>query len=289
MQIKGWSLTSILLLLPALSCTILRLPDCGKFDGAWTKFYSGKVLRKSKHSLVHHVTFEQCAVKCMFYPKCKSISVKDEEKMCMIHHSRHNENGTKLEMEKGWTHVETNDTLRNLGAYCQVNQPCQHGRCEDTCEPKQYKCQCDDHNWKPQATNVCFGAKGDSYGRFNFRDSGRLVKLKLTHRGEKLINCREGIKRTRWGCDINMEEIYVATTNEENNIFFPREPPTKTKTHYTLSGFNGNSTFLEFKSYNKSITVGEEFRIWYIQDLKKIRDGDNVGMSCADVSAIICD
>lgn len=43
-------------------------------------------------------------------------------------------------------------------------------------------------DWKLQVTNVCFGAKDDSYGNFTLTHTGTLTKLKLQHKGEGTLN-----------------------------------------------------------------------------------------------------
>ncbi|XP_057302169.1 uncharacterized protein LOC130636452 [Hydractinia symbiolongicarpus] len=134
------SLCFLLLLCYTLKALILRLPECNKFDAAWTEFYYDEILKGSKHSLVSDHTMEQCLKKCMLYPKCKSVSIKENEKLCMLHHSRHGDEGVALEIAEGWTHIETDDTVQNFGPYCNANKPCEHGICVDTCDGEQYEC-----------------------------------------------------------------------------------------------------------------------------------------------------
>lgn len=116
--LTSWNFLIILLLSTFYSTRseILRLPQCGKFDAAWTNIYEGKCLTESTHSLVSNTSYEQCLVTCMLYPKCKSISIKEDAGLCMLHHSRHDENGTKLEINDGWVHIETDDKLQNVSS-----------------------------------------------------------------------------------------------------------------------------------------------------------------------------
>lgn len=94
------------------SSKILRLPACGKYHAYWTKIYDGKKLQHSNYSLVSGVDYQECVIKCMYYPKCKSVSIN--ENLCMLHHNRHDENGTLLISEEGWTHVETDNMTKNV-------------------------------------------------------------------------------------------------------------------------------------------------------------------------------
>lgn len=146
-----------------------------------------------------------------------------------------------------------------------------------------------DNDWKLQARNVCFGAKGDSYGNFTLTHTGILTKLKLQHKGEGTLNCnvdRSNIV-SRWGCHENLLWIIIAITNKENKIIFPKPPPSQP--YYFLPGYHGNSMFLVFNSYNITATSGDELRIWFLGDLRDWFEKYTSGTSCADVHAVFCD
>lgn len=54
---------------------------------------------------------------------------------------------------------------------------------------------------------------------------------------------------------------------------------------YRLSNTDVNSTELIFNKLSTplSVSTGQEFRIWYLQDWKKCYEDDNSGQTCADV------
>lgn len=284
-----------LILLYVCSGKILRLPDCGKLDAAWTKFYYGKKLKGSLYSIISEVTFQDCAIKCILYPRCKSISINDHERLCMLHHSRLNESGITIEIAEGWTHIETDNEIQNLGPFCATHKPCQHGQqCEDTCHSPQYKCKFRENNWILQATDMCFGAKDDSYGKFNITHNGRLVSLRFRHKkGTVTCNNERSPVGSRWGCWKFPESINIAiTTGMTSNFNQPvisKDVINETNYKYKLPGFDGNSPVLTITGYNQTVQAGEELRVWYNQDLNNHSEDNNDGMSCADIYAVFSD
>ncbi|XP_057296701.1 uncharacterized protein LOC130625618 [Hydractinia symbiolongicarpus] len=179
-------------------------------------------------------------------------------------------------------------TTENV-SYCDTVKPCKYGRCENTYDGTQHKCHCNVDDWKLQTTNVCFGARDDSYGNFTLRHTGTLKKLKLQHTGETTLNCyvpgATGV--SLWGCDYtNEQEIWTAITDINNVIIFPNSNPKK---YYYLSGYHGNSPYLEFDHINKPAIKGDELRIWYLPDLRGLSENYRSGSSCADVYAVFCD
>ncbi|XP_057292244.1 uncharacterized protein LOC130614803 [Hydractinia symbiolongicarpus] len=280
-----------LTLLYLCSGKILRLPDCGKLDAAWTKFYYGKKLKGCLYSIISEATFQDCAIKCALYPKCESISMNDHERLCMLHHSRHNESGITFETAEGWTHIETDNEIQNLGPFCATHKPCQKGQqCEDTCHSPQYKCKFRENKWILQATDMCFGAKNDSYGKFTISHNGRLVSLKFRHkRGTVTCNNEDSIVGSRWGCWKFPKTIYISITTDKNQTVISKDVVNETNFKYNLPGFDGNSPVLIITGYNQTVQTGEELRVWYNQDLKDHSEENNDGISCADVYAVFSD
>ena len=56
---------------------------------------------------------------------------------------------------------------------------------------------------------------------------------------------------------------------------------------YKIEGVGVNETELRFNNLPSpiSVSVGDEFQIWYGQDLKDCVENDNSGQTCADVYA----
>lgn len=140
--------------------------------------------------------------------------------------------------------------------------------------------------WKLQATNVCFGAKDDSYGKFTLKHTGTITKLKLNHTGEvATLNCwlDRGNVGSRWGCHYaDKHLIHTAITDKDNTIIIPNSNPPY---NYLLPGYHGNSSYLQFDGLNITARYGDELRIWYIEDLRDV-ESDNGGRSCTDVYAM---
>lgn len=145
-------------------------------------------------------------------------------------------------------------------------------------------------DWKLQATNVCFGAKDDSYGNFTLKHTGTITKLKLKHTGEEAtLNCDRYLSNnvgSRWGCYSGEKLIVTAITDKNNTLIIPNSNPLH---HYSLPGYHGNSTYLQFDYLNISARCGDELRIWYLQDLRDYTEFNNEGRSCTDVHAVFHD
>ncbi|XP_057296969.1 uncharacterized protein LOC130625872 [Hydractinia symbiolongicarpus] len=172
--------------------------------------------------------------------------------------------------------------------YCDTNNPCKYGRCENTNNGTQYKCRCNDTDWKLQAKNICFGAKDNSYGNFSLTHTGILTKLKLEHTGEATLNCdiTSGNIGTRWGCEYyGPQNIWTLITDKNDNLIFPF---LKTS-DYFHPGYNRNSPYLKFDNLNTPARRGDELRIWYGEDLINRNEHINAGRSCANVYAVFCD
>ena len=70
---------------------------------------------------------------------------------------------------------------------------------------------------------MCFGAKDNSFGTFEIRQSGDMYNLKLVHQSGA-VNCINDINSaTKWGCGASNHnnELYVHITNESSAYIFP--------------------------------------------------------------------
>ncbi|XP_057315710.1 uncharacterized protein LOC130656799 [Hydractinia symbiolongicarpus] len=138
--------------------------------------------------------------------------------------------------------------------------------------------------WKLQATNVCFGAKDDSYGKFTLKHTGTITKLKLKHTGEvATLSCWLD-RGSRWGCHYTEKQmIHTVLTDKNNTIIIPNSNPLF---FYLLPGYHRNSPYLQFDNLNIPARSGDELRIWYLEDLRNVSDSNNGGRSCTDVYAM---
>ena len=136
---------------------------------------------------------------------------------------------------------------------------------------------------------MCFGAKDNSFGTFEIRQSGDIYNLKLDHLSGA-VNCNGNIKPgTKWGCsggDLK-NKLNVHITNESNARIFPPNSSVNFDEYlfYKLPGFDQNSAEIVFDFFPVplSVTTGQRFRVWYGEDLKDWGEAGNVGKSCIDV------
>ena len=89
------------------SGTILRLPTCNKYAGTFSIVENGYKLVNSVTITTPYVDIHNCMYACMLHTKCKSCSVSTKEKICLLHHSRNEENGAYLQRMDGWTFYTT--------------------------------------------------------------------------------------------------------------------------------------------------------------------------------------
>ena len=108
---------------------------------------------------------------------------------------------------------------------------------------------------------VCMYAKGDSPGVFYMRKSGLVTALKLVYiSGE--VGCSFNA-RSKWGCS-DPNNIATVITDDQNNVVFPEDRSYP----YQIDGFGSNSPELMLSFSNPlSVTAGQEFRVWYSEDL----------------------
>ena len=132
---------------------------------------------------------------------------------------------------------------------------------------------------------MCFGARDDSYGKFSIHKAGKISAFKLAHRSGS-VSCLPGAEKgTNWGCRYTdyIGQICTHITNASN----VRIVNVSDSGHgcYQLPGFDHNSPEIELNlSSPIGVCAGQEFRIWYAEDLKDLNDDDNpFHKSCVDV------
>ena len=135
---------------------------------------------------------------------------------------------------------------------------------------------------------VCFGAKNDSYGTFNIQKTGNIFAFKLAHLSGSVSCVADLNSDTKWGCT---SRLNTHITNSNNFRLFPTNesetsPGFDPHLFYTLPGFHYNSSAIEFRFFSSAIWVhtGQEFRIWYGEDLiNKDEENNLLNKSCVDV------
>ena len=114
--------------------------------------------------------------------------------------------------------------------------------------------------------------------------NGNISSFKLVHlRGS--VSCSKRKNRSsNWGCAVG-EALVTYVTNARNKIVFPQ---VSEGNWYKLSGIWSNSTELTFNNLTvpMKVSTGQQFRVWYGEDLKGQTEYDNGGKTCVDVFAL---
>ena len=135
---------------------------------------------------------------------------------------------------------------------------------------------------------VCFGARGNQYGRFSYHRNIFVSQFMLVHRSGT-VSCSKSHKSaySYWGCNPNHVSIAVVLTDEQNRIL---APATVNKNGwYNLAGYTSSSSALVFCAPKKPQCIfrNTELRLWYGEDLKGHTESDNGGKACADVYGLL--
>ena len=114
--------------------------------------------------------------------------------------------------------------------------------------------------------------------------NGEISSIKLVHLSGRVSCAARQNRFSNWGCDVG-ENLATYITNVSNKIVFPPISGVKT---YKLSGIWSNSPELTFNNLTvpMKVSTGEQFRVWYGEDLKGQSEHDNGGKTCSDVFAL---
>ena len=132
---------------------------------------------------------------------------------------------------------------------------------------------------------MCFGARDNSYGKFSIHKAGKISAFKLAHRSGSVSCLPEAEKGTNWGCNYTDYIGQICThITDASNVRLVNNLILGLHGCYQLPGFDHNSPEIELSlSSPIGVSSGQEFRIWYAEDLKNKHDDDNHGKSCVDV------
>ena len=131
---------------------------------------------------------------------------------------------------------------------------------------------------------MCFGARDDSYGKFSIHKAGKISAFKLAHHSGS-VSCYKDDKGTNWGCSHPSYIRQICThITDASNVCLVNNLNSSAHGCYQLPGFDHNSPEIELSlSSPIGVRAGQEFRIWYGEDLYNKDDSDNHGKSCVDV------
>ena len=138
-------------------------------------------------------------------------------------------------------------------------------------------------NWKKiNAHPICFGARDESYGAFNITESGIIYTFELVHLNGS-VSCNLKLPSSYWGCDLpyfGEERLFSTITFKNRSLLFLADyKKTGCHYHYKIKGVRVNETKLRFNILPSpiSVFVGEEFQIWFTQDLMNCTEHNNGG------------
>ena len=146
-------------------------------------------------------------------------------------------------------------------------------------------------HWKQMKTSpVCFGASADSFGHFGTPVAGDLLSFKLIHQSGS-VECSAGWS-SHWGCthpalpqDHRLGTIITSSQSERllpKDDFF-LEGIDCNNTFYGLPGQTADSPELLFENFSTPlhVSVGQEFQIWFGEDLNKCwHENNGLGKTC---------
>ena len=137
---------------------------------------------------------------------------------------------------------------------------------------------------KVNTKGVCFGARDNLYGTFSMLHNGDISSFKLVHLSGRVSCSAHQNRFSYWGCDVG-ENLFTYLTTVSNKTVFPQISWVGA---YKLSGIWSNSTELTFNNLTvpMKVSTGQQFRVWYSEDLLDVSEHDNGGKTCLDVFAL---
>ena len=147
--------------------------------------------------------------------------------------------------------------------------------------------------YKANTSPVCFGTRNSQFGKFFLPSSGKLVAIRLDHL-YGFVSCNTGSNSnwSFWGCGNSRDQVNVVVTNAANQIILPPNQFFKLASKwsrvtvpYYNAAFAPEIVFSVF-SHPRQVNKGQEFRVWYGEDLTDLTENDNGGRVCCDVYAL---
>ncbi|KAL9952258.1 hypothetical protein ACROYT_G039483 [Oculina patagonica] len=186
-----------------------------------------------------------------------------------------------------------------------MSYPCQNGAfCKPSYSKDDYSCECkqgftgkncDKVNWVKMKSPlggsvVCFGDRGDNPGIFTPHSRGKVITFKLIHLSGK-VSCGPGY-HSNWGCNgvDQAERMVTLITYSNRTRLLPNDPQLFTadpcnRVYYALPGHTPDSPELLFDNFTSPVPVteGEQFQIWFGEDLKDCESDNGGTQACVEV------
>ena len=148
---------------------------------------------------------------------------------------------------------------------------------------------------KANSVPVCFGARHNVFGKFHLPSSGKLAAIKLVHL-YGYVSCRapDPYHWSYWGCGkAANNRVNVVITNAHNHIILPPNQliasgESAAGKWYNELGYSSVSPELVLSVFSDPphVSSGQEFRVWYGEDLMNFTESNNDGKVCSDVYAL---
>ncbi|XP_078374944.1 uncharacterized protein LOC144658423 [Oculina patagonica] len=241
--------------------------------------------------------YASCKDLCTMESRCVSFNLGppiNDRMVCELSDSDNTQHPDDLIPREGFVYRSTENPCSS--------SPCSHnGTCLNGFSDKRYLCdckpgytgeQCERENWRKITTDpVCFGTRGDKYGTFTIQEDGQIYTFKLIHRNGSLI-CATEVPPSNWGCpSLNYgNDTLMTLITYVNKTVLPLAEYVHTsgsKYRYHLATADVNSETLVFNKLPipMSVSTGQQFQIWYAQDLTNELEDNNGGQTCTDVYA----
>ena len=97
-----------------VSADILRLDECWKYDGRFTKLHREKALTGSVLLTFVAKEPDECVGRCLMMTECKSTNLRSSDLLCELNSKDSGDEGAILEKRSGWDVLETSDEEENV-------------------------------------------------------------------------------------------------------------------------------------------------------------------------------
>ncbi|XP_044181596.1 uncharacterized protein LOC122962518 [Acropora millepora] len=187
-----------------------------------------------------------CYMACSMQPACQSLNYNLADKTCDLN------NDTKYYRPKYFVEKPTSVYAEN----------------RDSESP-----------WRRlNSAPVCFGAKNNTFGRFQVEFSGSINAVKLVHLNGK-VSC--GNSWAKWACNPGVEKLRTFITDASNTTILPRAK----NRSYKIPGYNSSSSEIIITDFPNPLYLssGQDLRLWFGDDLFDHHENNNNGTVCTNV------